>query len=300
MAYTRLTQDLNIIAALDDEPNDVGGMSAAQLKASYDAAGLAIKNYLNTVLLQELEANTAAGNLGCNVSGVTGTTVAAAIADLKRQLDAAAFEMVLGTNSINDPRMLLNSVVTSEKVNFNYAGAETKGGAANSVGHALTFADGTTWNGSADKTLDASIFDALPANTRYAASSSIGGAANRVAQKVTFNDGGLGAEPGTEYQGNVARTVSYNTVGAQKRQRCVAVTLWSGATTWNIAVTGLKAGNPTDQTVDWGAMTDAGYTAVQNCNIRAVNPNPTAGMIQFKADSAPSANIQIMLRIFED
>jgi hypothetical protein len=35
---TRLTDDLNVIQKLDDEPNDVGGLSAAELKAKFDEA----------------------------------------------------------------------------------------------------------------------------------------------------------------------------------------------------------------------------------------------------------------------
>ena len=31
-----LTKDLNIIQKLDDEPNDVGGMSAQELKETFD------------------------------------------------------------------------------------------------------------------------------------------------------------------------------------------------------------------------------------------------------------------------
>lgn len=54
MEYTPLEKDMNIISALDDEPNDVGGLSAAQLKAKFDEGGLAVKDYLNNTLLEEL------------------------------------------------------------------------------------------------------------------------------------------------------------------------------------------------------------------------------------------------------
>ena len=43
MAFTQLTNDLNIISALDDEPNDVGGLTAAQLKAKFDEGPGVIK-----------------------------------------------------------------------------------------------------------------------------------------------------------------------------------------------------------------------------------------------------------------
>lgn len=69
MAFTKLTKDMGIIAKLDDEPNDVGGLSAAQLKEKFDEAGQAVKEYLNETLLPELAAATAAAMLGANMDG---------------------------------------------------------------------------------------------------------------------------------------------------------------------------------------------------------------------------------------
>lgn len=43
--------DLDIIQKLDDEPNDVGGMTAAELKAEFDAAGNRTKEYINNELI---------------------------------------------------------------------------------------------------------------------------------------------------------------------------------------------------------------------------------------------------------
>ena len=40
-----LDGDLNIIQKLDDEPNDVGGMTSAELKETFDKAGNIIKDY---------------------------------------------------------------------------------------------------------------------------------------------------------------------------------------------------------------------------------------------------------------
>lgn len=46
--------DLNIIQLLDDEPNDVGGLSSAELKAKFDEAGNTIKEWLNGEHIPEL------------------------------------------------------------------------------------------------------------------------------------------------------------------------------------------------------------------------------------------------------
>lgn len=45
---------MNVIQKLDDEPNDVGGLTAAQLKAKFDESGNTIKTYLNDTLLPAL------------------------------------------------------------------------------------------------------------------------------------------------------------------------------------------------------------------------------------------------------
>lgn len=59
MALSRFEKDMGIIAALDDEPNDVGGLSAQQLKEKFDEGGQAVKRYLNETLSPEIEATMA-------------------------------------------------------------------------------------------------------------------------------------------------------------------------------------------------------------------------------------------------
>lgn len=56
MAITTLSDDLNIIAALDDEPNDEGGLTAAAFKAKFDLAGNTIKTYINNTLISGVTA----------------------------------------------------------------------------------------------------------------------------------------------------------------------------------------------------------------------------------------------------
>lgn len=54
LAIPFLEDDLDNIQKLDDEPNDVGGLSAAELKAEFDKAGNTIKEYLNETLIPQL------------------------------------------------------------------------------------------------------------------------------------------------------------------------------------------------------------------------------------------------------
>ena len=41
MAIEKFNKNMAIIAALDDEPNDVGGMTSAELKNKFDEGGKA-------------------------------------------------------------------------------------------------------------------------------------------------------------------------------------------------------------------------------------------------------------------
>ena len=51
---TNFLKDMDIIAALDDQPNDVGGLTAAELKAKFDEGGKAIQSFLNDTLIPEV------------------------------------------------------------------------------------------------------------------------------------------------------------------------------------------------------------------------------------------------------
>lgn len=49
-----LTRNLDIVSGLENEPNDEGGMSAAELKAKFDESGNAIKSYINGTLIPDV------------------------------------------------------------------------------------------------------------------------------------------------------------------------------------------------------------------------------------------------------
>lgn len=51
---TNFLKDMDIIAKLDDQPNDVGGLTAAELKAKFDEGGKAIQEYINGTLIPEV------------------------------------------------------------------------------------------------------------------------------------------------------------------------------------------------------------------------------------------------------
>lgn len=55
MVFTTCSVATNNISTLDDLPNDVGGLTATQLKAAFDKAPTEIKGYINDTLIPELD-----------------------------------------------------------------------------------------------------------------------------------------------------------------------------------------------------------------------------------------------------
>lgn len=55
MALTKLVVNVNNIQALSDKPNEIDGLTSAELKARFDKAGSDIKTYVNEVLTEEVD-----------------------------------------------------------------------------------------------------------------------------------------------------------------------------------------------------------------------------------------------------
>lgn len=54
MAITLFNEDVENVSQLSDLPNAEDGLTAAQLKAVFDKAGVDIKNYINTSLVPQI------------------------------------------------------------------------------------------------------------------------------------------------------------------------------------------------------------------------------------------------------
>jgi hypothetical protein len=101
MAFTKLTKDMNIIAALDDEPNDVGGLSAAQLKAKFDEGGLALKTFINA-LIDAIAAGTAGGNIGVLDANEDATDLQSALNDVYGSIAGSIPDGSITTAKLHD------------------------------------------------------------------------------------------------------------------------------------------------------------------------------------------------------
>lgn len=86
MAFTKITDDMNIIQALPDEPNEVGGLTATQLKEKFDEAGNKLKTGFNK-LVDDLENVTAASTIGfAATTSIPANNVQAAVVNVQNQI----------------------------------------------------------------------------------------------------------------------------------------------------------------------------------------------------------------------
>lgn len=123
MSIPTLDTDLSIIQKLDDYPNDIGGLSAAQLKAKFDEGVLALQTYINTVLIPALIASNVSFT---PTAAVNAKTVQAAIENVQAQLAGIA----AGT--------IPNNTVGMEKLTKTVQSAIVSGGSASEAVTALS------------------------------------------------------------------------------------------------------------------------------------------------------------------
>lgn len=72
MALTTFDEDVENISALGDQPNDDDGLTAAELKALFDKAGVDLKNYINNILIPELNDAISAAAQGIALQNISG------------------------------------------------------------------------------------------------------------------------------------------------------------------------------------------------------------------------------------
>lgn len=115
MSLPRLTTDLDVIQKLDNEPNDVGGLSAEELKAKFDEAPNAVKTWINNTLLPFLESTAAAKNFGIETLDGLDTPQ-----NVQQALQAIVTEMqgitagAVADGSIDSAKLASNAVIAAK------------------------------------------------------------------------------------------------------------------------------------------------------------------------------------------
>ena len=76
MALSLLTAEVDNVSRLSDQPNDIDGMSADDLKAVFDEGVVAVKTFLNEVHIPEVEDAIGAAARGITLDGLSGNVLA--------------------------------------------------------------------------------------------------------------------------------------------------------------------------------------------------------------------------------
>lgn len=115
MAFTEMTDDLDIIAKYPDEPYEEEGFTPSSFKASFDQ-GAKLCKAAHNVLVRALNAVTAAASLGFNRSAaVPADTVQAAIENVQAQL-ASASQGAVPNGSITNIKIATDADISGEKL----------------------------------------------------------------------------------------------------------------------------------------------------------------------------------------
>ena len=69
MSIQPFSKDVAVIQKLDDEPNDVTGLTPAELKLRFDQAAIWLKDYINNTLIPALSSNSSSGGTGASNIG---------------------------------------------------------------------------------------------------------------------------------------------------------------------------------------------------------------------------------------
>ena len=185
------------------------------------------------------------------------------------------FGSVDSTPMTNSQRMVTSggvyTAIEDLKTTLPYAGSSTANGPANSVKAAITFTNSsngatsvTTYNGSEAKTISYNTIGAAAASHthKYAGSLTANGPANSVKAAITFSDSG-GATSGITYDGSVARTISYNTIGAAPAGTYAGSSTQGGAATSAVTANQLAIGKTFQVKLDRTTASSA-FNGTQN------------------------------------
>lgn len=153
MALPILTDDLAIISKLDDLPNDVGGLTAAELKAKFDEAASKIQTYINDTLLPYLESISAAGDIGITtVSGIAAAeNVQEALEALELNIEGIT-QGAVADNSITNAKMANDAIDTANIIDDAVTGGKIADGAILTAHFSAGAVDNTAMGANAVKT----------------------------------------------------------------------------------------------------------------------------------------------------
>ena len=153
-----MTQDIDIISALENEPNDEGGLSAPDLKAKFDESGNTIKAYINGTLIPDIAAlvsdSVAAAELAAGNLPNGGTEGQMLVKRTDTDYDLVYVNVPTNADTLTTPRLMQTELSSSTAIIFDGSADVTPGvrgilptahggtGADSAVGAALSLGRG--------------------------------------------------------------------------------------------------------------------------------------------------------------
>jgi hypothetical protein len=117
MAFTTCSVATNNIASLDDLPNDVGGLTAAQLKAKFDQFGADFVAWFNATHIAEADAH-----LADKTQHISGNAVVSAYHSAAQSIaDSVYTALAFSINEFNTDNMH-DTVINNTRITFKTAG----------------------------------------------------------------------------------------------------------------------------------------------------------------------------------
>ena len=208
MAISPFDKDVEIIQKLDDEPNDVQGLTPAELKKRFDQAAVWLKEYINSILIPAIAGDGVSGgaaNIGASVDDFSGSTVQ----DVLDAFNDALVARYTKSETNSYVSQETSDLVASVNVNLN-TGVITvtkKDGTQNTFDTALEKvpasmalveeADGaylviTNQDGSQTRTNVSNLIDTYTFNNSTEISFSVTGAENNRAVTASIRDSSIG------------------------------------------------------------------------------------------------------------
>lgn len=208
MAISQFDKDVEVIQKLDDEPNDVQGLTPAELKKRFDQAAVWLKDYINNTLLPGITGTGGTGgaeNIGARVDDFSGETVQAILDAFNDALIARYTKTETNAYVSQETNDLVSSV--SVNLNTGVITVTKKDGTQDTFDTALekvpasmalveesggTYLVITNQDGSQTRTNVSNLIDTYTFNNSTEISFSVTGAENNKAVTASIRDSSIG------------------------------------------------------------------------------------------------------------
>ena len=308
MAFTTFDVDVENISKLGDQPNDTDGLSADELKALFDKAGVDLKAFINLTMLPEIADAVEAAARGITQQGLPGSSIqdgSITNGKLSRETGNEAVSTATVQNqAITKEKLsaqlqaLLDNLNTSAQTLTRQLGTKVDSSSLKRVALTGKYSDledaptiptvdadldGTSQNPVQNRAVVEALADKV--DTADLADVATSGSYNDLDGKPTIPvvDATLSTT-----SNNAIRNSTVATALNTKQDKAIATTatLASGQTAWTVTVQGVSANN-----IVLTAPNASGYAQWVDHRVRCSSQNTNT--LGFTADTATTASITV-------